>query len=625
MLQSDGTGNHEVLHVGFSLLQMLKRLISICFALIGVNPLVCLQVDMHALDTLPMETEAATEVSSPHVAMVPQHGPQPVKIAQMGVPQQMAQPVPYQPAVSPSTQASLVHMPAHSVEPLAVPPAPVAPEVAPANPAVDPLPTAAPLQPVQAPVTVSEPTQPLTLAPAVLNESAQPAAPAVVMQPLTLAPQLAAAPEVKPAQPLTLAPPVPNQMVAPQPAQQPAAPVVKPAQPMNLATGGVPNEIAQPEAPVAMPVQPLTSALAAVPMQAAAPVTQPVQPLPAMVSKQNVEMQPVHPAAPVVQPMQPLTIAPGVQPVAAQPAQPDLKPVLPPAVAPQPGAPATPPMVAPAVVQQSQQQKPDVSAAEGKKKEEEADKELEAMGWLTRSCRPQASPQGTSAPAGNVDGSAEKADALRRQKSQVFTPPPQPSQTQPVAAPPQAAAAVKLQQFGTPQLVAPQSAKPQPMDAEYSRRAAANLLARLKKNPQRLEGLPSLRSMVFDAEKKNDLISMLCENGGNLEQVQMHLQQQEERGRVFSAKKKALRFTKKQMRDAYGEDADKVMKYKESIGMTEDDENCPDGVVYLVAQREDEEDDYTSTLMTTGRVQVTQANAADVADVMTLSGIIFGI
>ena len=105
--------------------------------------------------------------------------------------------------------------------------------------------------------------------------------------------------------------------------------------------------------------------------------------------------------------------------------------------------------------------------------------------------------------------------------------------------------------------------------------------------------MPSLRQMVFDEEKKNELISMICENGGKLEQVQCHLQQMEERGRVFSVKKKALRLTKKQMQDAYGEDADKVMKHKQATGMVEEDENCPDGIVYLVAQREDEEDNFT--------------------------------
>ena len=105
--------------------------------------------------------------------------------------------------------------------------------------------------------------------------------------------------------------------------------------------------------------------------------------------------------------------------------------------------------------------------------------------------------------------------------------------------------------------------------------------------------MPSLHQMVFGEEKKNELITMICENGGKLEQVQCHLQQMEERGRVFSARKKALRWTKKQMQDAYGEDADKVMKHKESMGMVEEDENCPDGIVYLVAQREDEEDNFS--------------------------------
>eukprot|EP00435_Cladocopium_sp_Y103_P054920 s1917_g18.t1 len=449
---------------------MLKGLM-ISFALIGLNPLVFFQVDMYAVDTLPMETEAATEVASPHVAasMVPQHGPH-------MVPQQMAQPVPhFQPAVSPATQASLVHMPAEPVQPLAVP--------------APPLPDVAPLQPPAAPVTVSEPMQPLTLAPAVPNQSAQPAAPGVVMQPLTLAPQPAepAAAVVKPAHP-TPAPPMPNGTVAPQPAQQPAAPVVN-AQPLNLAPG-VPNEIPQPAAPVGM--------------------DKPVQPFGLCTC--NGSHSPSDPAraAFACNGFQPKRANATCAPHSAAP----VKPVLQPAVALQPRVPATPPMVVP-VVQQSQQQKPDVAAAEAKKKEQEqADKDLQAMGWLTRSCRPRASPHGTSAPAGK----AENADALRRLKSQVFTPPPEASQTGPIAAPPQAAAAVKSQQFGTPQLVAPQSAKPQAMDAEY---------------------------------------------------------------------------TKKQMQDAYGEDADKVMKYKVSIGMTEDDENCPDGVVYLVAQREDEEDDYT--------------------------------
>ena len=467
----------------------------VCFSLIGLNPLMCSQVDMCTLDTLPMEMEASTVDSSPDAAgpmlaqpVVPQdvHEPQPVQtgqVAQAHVVQQIA------PPVTPVTQPSL--MPSQPVQSLVVP---------------------------QPAVPVVQPVQPLP-------------APAV---------------------------PMANQMVT-QPEQPPQPAVVQPLQPLPVPAVPMANQmVTQPEQPpqpaVVQPVQPL-----------------PVPAVPMANQMVNQPEQPPQPAAPVQ------TLA-NVAPERAQPRAP--------AVAAQP-----------AVPQQSQQQKtqqPEVAAAEAKEREQ-ADKDLQAMGWLTgKSCRPQASPHGTSA-AEHVDGSADNANMLRRQKSQVFQLPPdlhsQTGPNQALPARPQPAAVVKLEPV-VRQPLPVQSSKPQPMDAEYSRRAAANLLARLKKNPSRLDGLPSLRKMVFEEEKKNDLISMLCENGGNLEQVQVNLQQQEEVGRVFSAKKKALRFTKKQMEDSYGQDADKVMKFKESIGMIEEDENNPDGIVYLIAQREDEEDNY---------------------------------
>ena len=271
----------------------------------------------------------------------------------------------------------------------------------------------------------------------------------------------------------------------------------------------------------------------------------------------NQPEQPPQPA--VVQPVQPLPVpaVPMANQMVNQPEQPP-QPAAPVQtlanVAPERAQPRAPAVAAqPAVPQQSQQQKtqqPEVAAAEAKEREQ-ADKDLQAMGWLTgKSCRPQASPHGTSA-AEHVDGSADNANMLRRQKSQVFQLPPdlhsQTGPNQALPARPQPAAVVKLEPV-VRQPLPVQSSKPQPMDAEYSRRAAANLLARLKKNPSRLDGLPSLRKMAFEEEKKNDLISMLCENGGNLEQVQVNLQQQEEVGRVFSAKKKALRFTRSRWR-----------------------------------------------------------------------------
>ena len=481
------------------------------FSFIRLNRLMCSQVDMFAVDTLPMEME----VSSPNVAA-----------AQPTVPQQMAQPDLPQPAVTPGVT--------QPVQPLAVPPA-VAPmatgEMVPAKPAAAPV--AQPVQQMGVPVPV-----PHAVAPT------QPAATAMVpVQPLQQPLAVAAAPMV-PVQPLQPAAPTAN--VAPKPAQPLAA---RPAQPSPPVVAVQPLQPAAPTANVAPePAQPL----AAQPAQPAAPVV-PVQPL-----------EPAAPTANVAEPAQPLASVVKPLPVAQQ-------------------------------SQEQNAQQPAATAA-AKKEEEQADKDLQAMGWLTaKSCRPQASPHGTSGAVHVADGSANQADALRRQKSQVFQPPqgapPQISPKQEFAVPRPPA---KLQpQLQIPQPLAAQSSKQQLMDAEYSRRAAANLLGRLKKNPSRLNGLPSLRKMVFEEDKKNDLISMLCENGGCLEQVQVHLQQQEERGRVFSAKKKALRWTKKQMEDAYGPDADKVMKYKESVGMTEEDENCPDGLVYLIAQREDEEDDYT--------------------------------
>ena len=412
-------------------------------------------------------------------------------------------------------------------------------------------------QPEQA---VKQPVKPLDApgnAPApVVNPPKQPAVTRVAEAgvPVTPPQQVPVAAVAQPVQPLQAV----NAMVAPPPA------VVQPAQPLQVPPVTV-TPPQQPALPAAQPAQPLQAA-----------VVQPVQPLTVTPSPQPAP--PAVPAAPLVQPAQPAA-APMQAMVNAQPPNlPQVKPDQ--AVVPAP------------VVQQPQQKAQEAASAETKEREQ-AQKELQAMGWLTgNSCRPQASPHGTTQADASADNGSDKGDAMRRQKSQIFQPPSDVHMGPPA---PPGSVVVKLEpaQNGMRQPLPSQSSKP--ADTEYSRRAAANLLGRIKKNPSRLEGLPSLRKMVFDEEKKNDLISMLCENGGNLEQVQVHLQQQEERGRYFSAKKKALRFTKKQMEDSYGKDAEQVMKYKESIGMIEEDENNPNGIVYLIAQREDEEDSYTRT------------------------------
>ena len=124
----------------------------------------------------------------------------------------------------------------------------------------------------------------------------------------------------------------------------------------------------------------------------------------------------------------------------------------------------------------------------------------------------------------------------------------------------------------------------------YTRRAAANLVGRLCENPARLAKMPNLKALVYDEARKSELISMLCENSGDIEKVQASLQLQEESGQSHSTRKRALRLTKKQMEDTYGADAASVMAQKEADGLVEDDENFLGGKVYLFVQREEEDE-----------------------------------
>lgn len=130
--------------------------------------------------------------------------------------------------------------------------------------------------------------------------------------------------------------------------------------------------------------------------------------------------------------------------------------------------------------------------------------------------------------------------------------------------------------------------RPQGEQKEYTRRAAANLIKRLRENPSRMQEMPSLHKMVFDESKKSELISMLVDSDGAFEKVGASLQAFEESSRGEYNRKKALRWTKKEMEDHYGADAERTMKFKREQGLVEDDENCPGGELFLVSRREDE-------------------------------------
>ena len=116
--------------------------------------------------------------------------------------------------------------------------------------------------------------------------------------------------------------------------------------------------------------------------------------------------------------------------------------------------------------------------------------ELQAMGWqLPTSCRPQAEQHGETAQS--------PADA-----KQPAAPAPKPSPVAPAAdaQPAQEAPLVKQEKM---------EATDPPVDPKaYSRRAAANLIGRLRKNPDRVQSQPSLQNMLFDEAKKSELITL---------------------------------------------------------------------------------------------------------------------
>ena len=96
--------------------------------------------------------------------------------------------------------------------------------------------------------------------------------------------------------------------------------------------------------------------------------------------------------------------------------------------------------------------------------------------------------------------------------------------------------------------------------------------------------------MVFNDAKKSDLITMLCENQGELEALGTSLEAFHETFTGEAHRKKGVRWTEKEMEDHYGADAQKVMDYKIQQGLVEDDENLPGAQLFLIARKEDEEE-----------------------------------
>lgn len=238
----------------------------------------------------------------------------------------------------------------------------------------------------------------------------------------------------------------------------------------------------------------------------------------------------------------------------------------------------------------------------------EMEKKLQEMGWI----RPEKKEQ-VEAPSPVEQQPKVAAVHAEPKAAAAAAQVPQPK----VAAVPPQVAAVKSQVYPspipepspshganvvalTPQALAAHTAKAgpaavQPAATQYSRRAAANLISRLANNPARLEGMPELADMVNDPGKKGELISMICASNGSLEDVGVQLRIVEEKNRNEFHRKMAHRWTKKEMEDHYGSEAQKVMDFKRQKGMVEDDENCPGGELFLISKKEDMIEDQRTT------------------------------
>lgn len=125
-----------------------------------------------------------------------------------------------------------------------------------------------------------------------------------------------------------------------------------------------------------------------------------------------------------------------------------------------------------------------------------------------------------------------------------------------------------------------------PKDGSRSRRAAYNVLLRLKKNQTRLEQAPAkLRERLLDGHGiPSDLIDTLLHHG-DLDAFVASFQTTIENKTSSKNKDALVPMTERQVRDLYGEDADAVMQTKIDQGLTEKDRNRPGSILYIMFEK----------------------------------------
>ena len=122
----------------------------------------------------------------------------------------------------------------------------------------------------------------------------------------------------------------------------------------------------------------------------------------------------------------------------------------------------------------------------------------------------------------------------------------------------------------------------------YTRRAAANLLSRLRNNSARTAALDSgFRNQLLnlDDASRASLITALCECNGDLEALNASFET-ESVNEEFSRNTSTLEpYTEQEIINKYGAvKADEVMNHKRKCGLTQDDPNAPGATLFLLSK-----------------------------------------
>lgn len=138
------------------------------------------------------------------------------------------------------------------------------------------------------------------------------------------------------------------------------------------------------------------------------------------------------------------------------------------------------------------------------------------------------------------------------------------------------------------QQVDPPTACPGKPDKSMSRRAAYNLLNRIKNNPNRLNLLdPKVREKLLSADTEtavpSDLVTQLVNAGGDLEHLNAIFSVSHEKEQYELDNSKLKPHTEIMVVAKYGEEnAKAVMELKRKQGLVKPDPNCPGKEVFLL-------------------------------------------